>query len=154
MLFILVVIVRARVRAPSKNPTAFIVRRSLLTPAELKILVLIERALPRRRVFAQVAMGALLEPKRGLKFVDAMSVRGRFAQKVCDYAIVDEVSGHVLAIVELDDRSHDHENDVNRDAMLAAGGYRVVRIKNNPWPSQQSVSAALQEFAEEGRAAA
>ncbi len=89
-------------------------------------------------------MGALLKVRGGFDGADAMSVRGRFAQKIVDFVIFDPRSGEVVAIVELDDASHNAEKDARRDAMLNAGGHTVVRLPNKPWPTRRSVWIALQ----------
>ncbi len=80
-----------------------------MTSAELKLFSVIEAAVPEYRVFGQVAMGALLKVRGGLDGADAMSVRGRFAQKIVNFVIFDPRSGEVVAIVELDDASHNAE---------------------------------------------
>lgn len=152
---------RNRVTARRQFPTdtevggeadnSLIARKQLLTDAEVSVLALIEEALPGRRVFAQVAMGALLKPTTGLDASQWASVRGRFSQKICDFVIVDEHSGYVLAVVELDDATHNTDSDTKRDAMLAAGGYSVIRFPSRPQPNLDRVAAALDDFTVETR---
>ena len=42
--------------------------------------------------------------------------------------VVDLETAEVAAVVELDDRSHNAEKDAARDALMACGGYDIVRI--------------------------
>ena len=154
LLQVLLTTFRGLSNTPRKNPNRFIVRKPLLTGAETKCLGLLERALPECRIFVQVAMGALLKPRSGLRGGDALSVRGRFAQKIVDFVVVHKMSGDVLAIVELDDASHDAAKDARRDAMLEAGGYRVVRFTARPWPTAASIAAAIHHAPDEARALA
>lgn len=102
--------------------------RPLLTAREREVLVLIERAVPHARVYVQVAMGALMRPAAGQSRSDWAIARNRFSQKIVDYVIEDRDSGAVLALVELDDSSHDAARDARRDAMTAAAGYRTLRL--------------------------
>ena len=51
-----------------------------------------------------------------------------FSQKIVDFVIEDRASGAILALVELDDRSHNAFRDRLRDAMTASAGYRTIRL--------------------------
>ncbi|WP_242098748.1 DUF2726 domain-containing protein [Sphingomonas sp. CROZ-RG-20F-R02-07] len=102
--------------------------KALLTKRERVARVIIERVLPHARIYVQVSMGALLQPKAGLGRNEAMRTRNRFSQKIVDFVIEDRASGAVLALVELDDRSHDAPRDRQRDAMTASAGYRTIRL--------------------------
>ena len=81
------------------------------------------------RVHAQVAMGAIMRTKSGLDQSTARGVRNRFDRKIVDFVIVD-MNMDVVALVELDDRTHSSERDAARDAMTAAAGYVTVRMRN------------------------
>lgn len=107
---------------------ARIERKRLMTRAEVRLWHVLEAALPEYRVFGQVAMGALLKPVDGLSRQDWWSTYGRFSQKVVDFVIVEITTGNVVAVVELDDHSHDRTKDAARDALLGRGGYLVVRF--------------------------
>lgn len=49
----------------------------------------------------------------------------------------------VLAIVELDDRSHDAGKDARRDQVLRSCGYRVIRFASNRRPMPQQIREAV-----------
>lgn len=49
----------------------------------------------------------------------------------------------VLAIVELDDRSHDARKDARRDQILKACGYRVLRFNSSRRPDPYQLQEAL-----------
>ncbi|WP_457350897.1 DUF2726 domain-containing protein [Sphingomonas sp. UYP23] len=57
-----------------------------------------------------------------------LRTRYKFSSKIVDFVIEDRASGAILALVELDDRSHDAARDRQRDAMTASAGYRTVRL--------------------------
>jgi very-short-patch-repair endonuclease len=49
----------------------------------------------------------------------------------------------VLAIVELDDRSHDPRKDARRDQILRSCGYRVIRFASHRRPTPQQIREAV-----------
>lgn len=119
-----------------------VARRTFLTGNEAEFLARLEAALPEVRVHCQVAMGALLVPRipeGGGKRRRAAhaAVRARYDRKVVDYVLQDRRSGAVLAVVELDDRTHVPERDRKRDAMMGRAGYRTIR-----WDSRRKPGAA------------
>jgi very-short-patch-repair endonuclease len=52
-------------------------------------------------------------------------------------------NAEVIALVELDDRTHRASKDAARDAMTAAAGYQTIRIPSKPQPTAEIVSAAV-----------
>lgn len=120
---------------------ARIERKRLMTAAEVRFWHVLIRAFPDHGVFAQVSAGALLRPVSGLARRDWWATYGRFSQMIVDFVVVDARSGVVLAIVELDDRSHSAAKDAARDAMFARCGYTVLRCH-----SRDSADAVRQRF--------
>ena len=103
--------------------------RRFMSPREREALVLIEAAVPHCRVHTQVAMGALVDCKKGLENKRRISVRNRFDRKIIDFVLEERSSGDVLALVELDDRTHMASKDKERDAITSAAGYRTIRLE-------------------------
>jgi len=70
------------------------------------------------------------------------SLRNRFDRKVADYVICARNTFQVVAIIELDDRTHDYkkEKDAERDAMLNAAGYRTERFESKKKPSEAEIA--------------
>ena len=117
-------------------------RKAFLTDSEVRVLSFLEAALPDYRIMAQVAMGALLSAAETDRR-RAHSTRNRFAQKIVDFVVVSRDTAEVIALIELDDRTHAAARDAKRDAMTAAAGYRTIRIPNRPRPTATSVEAAV-----------
>jgi uncharacterized protein DUF2726 len=141
-----IVVVLAAIVASKRRPVAGKVRgRALLTSNELEFLGRLEAAVPEFRFHSQVAMGALLEPAFPKKIDPRayMSIRGTFSQKIVDFVVQDRTTGAVLAVVELDDRTHDAAKDNKRDAMLQEGGYRIVRWQSTDKPHSAAIRHAL-----------
>lgn len=117
-------------------------KKRFLSESEARVLTLLEAALPQHRVMAQVAMGALLNAAEADK-KRARATRNQFAQKIVDFAVVTRDTAEVIALVELDDRTHRASKDAARDTMAAAAGYQTIRIPSKPRPTAEIVSAAV-----------
>jgi len=111
-------------------------RRSILSPHEQRFFSCLVEALPQYHVFPQVSLDALLKPATGLSDSAFCSLRNSFSQKHPDFVICQKGSLDVVAIVELDDNSHNAEKDAARDEMLKQVKYPVLRFtdKDKPWP--------------------
>ena len=110
--------------------------KPLLTANEKEFMGRLEQALPEFQVLCQVAMGALLQPVNIRTKQQFFAVRGTFAQKICDFVLLDKERREVLAIIELDDKTHDPKKDARRDAMLHQAGYLTLRFESRDKPTQ------------------
>jgi very-short-patch-repair endonuclease len=118
--------------------------KAFLTANELEFLGRLETAAPELRFHAQVSMGALLDPAVSRKDGKAFfRLRGMFAQKIVDFVAQSRKDGSIVAIIELDDRTHNGEKDVKRDAMLTCAGYRIVRWHSKTKPAISAIRAEL-----------
>lgn len=127
--------------------------KPFLTSNELEFLERLELAAPELRFHAQVSMGALLQPatERSRDNRAYYSARGMFSQKIVDFVAQRKRGGTIVAIIELDDRTHDRVKDAKRDAMLAQGGYRTVRWHSRQKPSPAEIRLALLDTDDKGR---
>ncbi len=125
-------------RSGPQKPLVPVARR-FMTTREQAMLAALEHILPMYRIHAQVAMGALLK---------VPSVPGRrvtpadwnpFARKIVDFVVEDPTTGRVIALIEVDDSSHDADKDRERDMMTARAGYRTVRIPARTGPTVPAV---------------
>ncbi|NTU76349.1 MAG: DUF2726 domain-containing protein [Alphaproteobacteria bacterium] len=114
-----------------------------MTANEREFFGRLARALPDYHVFSQVAFNALLDAQKGLVWRDRFQTRNRFDRKVADYVICRRDTFEVLAIVELDDRTHKAEKDQKRDVLLTGAGYRVVRFQSRSKPSEAEIIKTL-----------
>jgi hypothetical protein len=118
-----------------------LVRKDLLTPNEQEFYGRLESAAAPLglKVVPQVAMGALLDVSLDKNHPLYWPLRRRFDKKIVDFVVYVDGSMRVLAIVELDDRTHDPEKDRVRDAMMAKGGFHTVRWDSRAKPSVQVI---------------
>lgn len=125
-----------------KAPGFRVIKRALLTENEKDFLQRLEHAFPEHRVMAQVCMGALMAPAVRGGSPEYLSIRGRFAQKVVDYVLLDDAL-EVVALVELDDKTHRVDKDAVRDAMTASAGYVTLRYHSRQKPEPEQIRADL-----------
>lgn len=124
----------------------YIPRGALFTPAERSFLAALETALgPAWRVYGKVRLADVLDVGPGLAPAARTRAFNRIAAKHVDFVLCDAATLDVLAVVELDDRSHAAARRQQRDAFLeqacAAAPLPLLRI-----PAQASYSIeALRE---------
>jgi hypothetical protein len=135
---IVLAILKAKLSAVATGQTKF-KKKAMLTANEFEFLARLEAAAPELRFCPQVSMGALIDPAVSRSDGKAyFRLRGMFSQKIVDFVAQKRSDGSIVAIVELDDRTHDSAKDAKRDSMLVSAGYRVVR-----WNSKTKPDAAV-----------
>lgn len=128
-------------KAKKSIPKALYRRRDIMTENELEFFGRLVAALPEHYIFPQVAMTALLEPA-STDGKQAFGDRGRIAQQRVDYVVCNKRC-EVVAVVELDDRTHSRVKDKLRDERLEQGGFRTVRFQSRQKPPAAAIRAAI-----------
>jgi hypothetical protein len=116
-------------------------RRDLMTDNELEFFGRLVAALPDHYIFPQVAMSALIEAASGDK-KKAHSDRLKVAQQRADY-VVCTTAGDIVAVVELDDRTHSSAKDQLRDSRLEQAGIRTVRFQSRSKPTPATIRVTI-----------
>jgi hypothetical protein len=116
-------------------------RRDLMTENELEFFGRLVAALPGHYIFPQVAMSALLEAASGDK-KQAHADRLRIAQQRVDYVVCNKRC-EVVAVVELDDKTHSRARDKVRDGRLEQAGIRSVRFQSRQKPTADVIRTAI-----------
>ncbi len=137
----LVLIALTLARAKTSDRAGAYRQHALMTDNELEFFGRLVAALPEHYIFPQVAMSALLEPSSSDKKV-AHSDRLRIAQQRIDYVVCNKRC-EVVAVVELDDRTHSRAKDKVRDGRLAGAGIRTVRFQARQKPAADAIRAAV-----------
>jgi hypothetical protein len=131
----------AFLRARKRGPNPLYKRRAIMTDNEMEFFGRLVTALPDHYVFPQVAMPAMLDPAS----TDRKRAHGdrlRIAQQRIDYVVCNRRC-EVVAVVELDDRTHSSAKDKLRDGRLAQGGYKTVRFESRQKPPAVAIRAAI-----------
>lgn len=139
---LLAVIVLGKLAGEKSGSASDYKAKPLLTENEKEFYQRLKRALPDHEVFPQVAMGAVLAPSVDRRSRRYHQIRGTFSQKIIDFLICD-ASLKIVAVVELDDRTHNAARDEKRDAMLHRANYRVVRWHSKKKPSEVEIRARI-----------
>jgi hypothetical protein len=125
--------------------------RPVLTPNEKEFYGRLYRALPDYIIWAQVSMSALIEPAVSRADPQFMMRRNRVAQKYVDFVVVNRSTLDPVAIIELDDITHDPAKDAKRDEMLEGAGYVVLRWHSRRKPSTRVIAKAVARAAREAQ---
>lgn len=141
VIFLLVVIVALLGAAKSRRMQGNYVARKLLTENEREFFGRLVCAMPDHYIFPQVAMSALLESSSRDKR-QAYSDHLRIAQHRVDYVICNSQCD-VIAVVELDDRTHSRSKDELRDQRLSQAGVRTVRFHSRNKPTAEVIRASI-----------
>lgn len=113
----------------------------LLTENEREFFGRICRALPEHYVFPQVAMSALIESDAWSK-KSRMSDFLRISQKRVDFGIFTR-DLKIVAVIELDDRTHNTKKDRQRDGYLTSAGIRTIRFQSKQKPDEKAIANAI-----------
>lgn len=118
-----------------------------MTGNETEFFLRLTRALPDHYIFPQVALNALIKTKGYMPTKDFYSLRNAFDRKVADYVVCNRQTFSVVAIIELDDSSHNGkgDKDAKRDTMLNAAGYRTLRFQSKAKPSEQEIAEVFKQ---------
>jgi len=119
-------------------------RKPLLTANEAEFFHRLQRALPGFYVFPQVSFAAFLTDDGQLSRNAQWAVRARFDRKIADFVVCERGSLKVVAVVELDDRTHDATADRQRDSITKAAGYQTIRYQSRQKPSEAEIAALFQ----------
>lgn len=114
--------------------------KNLLTNNEKEFFNRILKAVPEYYIFPQVSLGALLQVD-----TDKTKMAGahnKFNKKIADYVVVDS-NFNVVVIIELDDRTHDPEQDKIRDAITATANYRTIRYESKSKPTVEKIRSDI-----------
>ena len=117
--------------------------KPLVTSNEAEFFNRLRRALPSYHVFPQVSFAAFLTDDGRLGTRSRWSLRAKFDRKIADFVICDRQL-KVVALIELDDRTHVATADRQRDAMTKAAGFQTFRFQSKQKPSEADLAALFQ----------
>ena len=126
-------------------PANFYKAKPLLSANEKEFYNRLSEALPDYRILTQVALGALLLPNVRSNSSAYYRARGSFSQKIADFVICNREM-FVVAVVELDDRTHNADRDAKRDRMLEQAGYKVIRWESKRKPTPEQIRQQIQSI--------
>lgn len=121
-----------------EHPEFELKKKVLLTDTEKKFFTILVESLPEFYIFSQVSLNAILEVRDKQKWWEKQT----FSQKHADFIVINKKLD-VIAIIELDDWSHDKphrkEKDEKRDEMLSQAGYVTLRYDCRNMPNKKAI---------------
>jgi hypothetical protein len=118
--------------------------KKVLTPVEQQLYHRLIRAFPDHVVLAQVAFSQLVGVKKGENFT---AIWNRYNRLTADFVLCTK-DFRTVAVLELDDRSHDNPSRMDADrrkaAICEAAGIPLHRLNVNPLPNETELRALLQ----------
>ena len=117
-----------------------VVASNLLTRREQSLYEGLLSLYPNHKIFVQVALSQLIDVPEDQP--ERWSIRNRFSQLVADFVLC-RPDLTVVAVIELDDRSHERRDRQDADARktkaLVDAGLRLVRIPAGNLPSNEKL---------------
>jgi Protein of unknown function (DUF2726) len=114
--------------------------RNLLSPREQSLYQRLLGLYPKHQIFVQVALSQLIDVDRN--YPESESIRARYKQLVADFVLC-RADLSVVAVIELDDRSHERRDRQDADARktkaLVDAGLRLIRIPAGVLPSEEEL---------------
>lgn len=109
-------------------------RKTLFSAAERSFLGLLDQAVSEKyRVFGKVRVADILTPANGLSGTKRQAAFNRISQKHFDYVLCSKDKLEVIAVIELDDKSHNTKKTITRDAILEkackSAELKLIRFK-------------------------
>lgn len=133
-----------RKRSNGKTPTkigALFHQKTPLTIEEQKLYWKLKKALPDYEILSQVSFNAFIVTK-GDNQKERHAKHNTARQKVADFLICDR-GFNVIAVIELDDKSHNKEKDEKRDAMLKEAGIKTQRYRVKQLPTDEEINSLI-----------
>lgn len=120
-----------------KNSLGRYKAKKIMTENEIEFFRRLVDALPEYFIFPQVTMSALLEAYGSTEKQTHIN-RLKIAQQRIDYVVCDGKC-HVIAVIELDDKTHIPSKDKIRDDRLMQAGIRTIRFQSNRKPTKNEI---------------
>jgi very-short-patch-repair endonuclease len=106
----------------------------LFSPAELSFYHNLKQAFSSDyEIFGKVRIADVIQPEKKLNHRLRRIALNKVAQKHFDYVICDPKTLSIIAVIELDDKSHDNEKTIRRDDFVneacKSAGIKLIRFK-------------------------
>ncbi|WP_230533326.1 DUF2726 domain-containing protein [Microvirga roseola] len=113
----------------------------VMTANEREFYQRLRSAFPDCEIWPQVPILALVRPDAKENSRAFWLAFRQISNARVDWVIAEDTE--VIAVIELDDRSHDARKDARRDQILASCGYQVIRFHSGRRPDPQQIREAV-----------
>jgi len=122
ILLVIIVVVIALSSKKAAKPVkghAYQIKGPLFTPAERSFLGVLESAISEQyRIFGKVRVADVMSPKKGMDRKNWQTAFNKISAKHFDYVLCCKDTLKVIAVIELDDKSHNKKSAQARDKFL------------------------------------
>jgi very-short-patch-repair endonuclease len=131
---ILFVLSKVSTKQSDSKEAIYIQRGALFTVAERSFYGVLEQAISQKyKIFGKVRVADVLKPISKMNKFDWQSAFNKISSKHFDYVLCQKDTLNVVAVVELDDKSHNSKKAINRDAFLEdvcdGANLKLIRFK-------------------------
>ncbi len=103
------------------QPYKYVLNKTLFTPAERSFLGVLDLAVADQyRIFGKVRVADILLPGKGLNKSNWQIAFNKVSAKHFDFVLCNKQTLEVIAVIELDDKSHQKAKTQHRDSLLAS----------------------------------
>ena len=115
------------------QPYKYVLNKTLFTPAERSFLGVLDLAVADQyRIFGKVRVADILLPSKGLSKSHWQIAFNKVSAKHFDFVLCNKQTLEVIAVIELDDKSHQKAKLQHRDSLIASAcataGLPLVRF--------------------------
>ena len=133
LLLIFAVLVRVITHSPQSKEYNYSKRKYLFSKAERSFFGVLDQAVGNEfSIFGKVRVADILTPRQGLDRKNWQKAFNKISAKHFDFVLCDKQNLEVLAVVELDDKSHNSKKAKLRDELInkacESAGIKLIRI--------------------------
>lgn len=129
-----------------KNKEINYKQADLMTANEKEFFERLIKALPEYYVFPQISLGALLRPTVSRSSPEWIRHFNAISSQRADFAIYTREL-QLVALIELDDKTHKASKDRARDRRTASAGISTLRYESKAKPEPESIRRDIQLLA-------
>ncbi len=148
LILIILIVVSIFIGCSPKKQSNYRKLNTLFTPAERSFLGILDQSVGEQyRIFGKVRVADVLAPEKGMSKKSWRIAFNKISSKHFDYVLCKKSDLSVVAVVELDDKSHRGSRAKSRDSFLekacSSAGLTLVRFPAKASYQVQSVRDSL-----------
>lgn len=121
ILLVIIIVAIALFSKGAAKGYAYQIKGPLFTPAERSFLYILDSAISDNyRIFGKVRVADVITPKKGIDRKKWQTAFNKISAKHFDYVLCCKDTLKVIAVIELDDKSHKKKSSQERDKFLEA----------------------------------
>lgn len=145
VLLVIAAIIKSKTGRTENEEWPYLLKKPL-SEVEQKFFLILREAFPEMIVLAQVGLWGILDVKKGLTKSERTKYENQIARQRLDFVICSQ-SFEVVAVIELDDASHERASnktrDEKKDKALTAAGAKIIRFPVKEMPGAKEVRTAI-----------